>query len=65
MGTSIRLTPLALSSDANAHDSLGEGYMAARRNAEAIASYRKSLALDPANANAGAMLKKLGADGVK
>jgi CubicO group peptidase (beta-lactamase class C family) len=51
--------------DANAHDSLGEGYLAARRNAEATASYQKSLALDPANANAVAMLKKLGADGVK
>jgi CubicO group peptidase (beta-lactamase class C family) len=51
--------------DANAHDSLGEGYMAARRNAEAIAAYRKSLALDPKNVNAVAMLKKLGADAGK
>jgi CubicO group peptidase (beta-lactamase class C family) len=48
--------------DANAYDSLGEGYMAAGRNELAIANYRKSLSLDPKNENAVAMLKKLGVE---
>jgi CubicO group peptidase (beta-lactamase class C family) len=36
----------------NAHDSLGEGYLARGDRAEAIACYRKALALDPKNENA-------------
>ncbi|MBE4748514.1 serine hydrolase [Corallococcus sp. ZKHCc1 1396] len=47
--------------DANAHDSLGEGYMEAGQKAEAITHYKKSLALDPKNSRAVEMLKKLGA----
>jgi Flp pilus assembly protein TadD len=47
--------------NANAHDSLGEAYMKTGKNAEAIASYRKSLQLDPKNTNATRMLEKLGA----
>jgi CubicO group peptidase (beta-lactamase class C family) len=46
--------------DANAYDSLAEGYMKAGRKDEAIANYRKSLELDPKNANAVKMLAKLG-----
>jgi cytochrome c-type biogenesis protein CcmH/NrfG len=47
--------------DANAWDSLGEGQMTAGDTTAAIASYRKSLQLDPANTNAVRMLEKLGA----
>jgi Flp pilus assembly protein TadD len=46
--------------DANAHDSLGEGLARAGQNDAAIASYKKSLELDPKNANAVKMLGKLG-----
>ena len=47
--------------NANAHDSLGEGYFKAGKKAEAIASYKKSLQLDPKNTNAVKMLEQLGA----
>ncbi|MET0401699.1 MAG: serine hydrolase, partial [Cystobacter sp.] len=47
--------------DANAHDSLGEGYMRAGQEAEAIAHYKKSLELDPKSTHAVKMLEKLGA----
>jgi CubicO group peptidase (beta-lactamase class C family) len=47
--------------DAEAHDSLGEGYSKGGRKQEAIASYKKALALDPQNSNAVKMLEKLGA----
>jgi cytochrome c-type biogenesis protein CcmH/NrfG len=46
--------------DANAYDSLGEGYLEAGRNEESIVNYRKSLELDPKNTNAVKMLEKLG-----
>jgi CubicO group peptidase (beta-lactamase class C family) len=46
---------------AEVHDSLGEAYMKAGKNAEAIASYKKSLQLDPRNTNAVKMLGQLGA----
>jgi CubicO group peptidase (beta-lactamase class C family) len=46
---------------ANAHDSLGEAWMTAGNRANAIASYRRSLELDPRNTNAAAMLQKLAA----
>ena len=45
--------------DANAHDSLGEAYMLKGDNKRAIASYRRSLELDPDNQNAVEMLSKL------
>jgi tetratricopeptide (TPR) repeat protein len=44
---------------ANAWDSLGEAYMAGGNAKLAIESYEKSLQLDPANANAVEMLKRL------
>lgn len=43
----------------NTYDSLGEAYMAHGERRFAIANYRKSLALNPANTNAVEMLKKL------
>ena len=45
--------------DANAHDSLGEAYMLKGHKKKAIASYRKSLELDPENQNAVNMLETL------
>jgi tetratricopeptide (TPR) repeat protein len=45
--------------DANAYDSLGEGYLAAGNTELAIASYRKALAMDPSNENAKKMLAQL------
>jgi cytochrome c-type biogenesis protein CcmH/NrfG len=44
---------------ANAYDSLGEAYMANGEKELAVASYKKSLELDPKNQNAANMLKKL------
>ena len=46
----------------NAYDSLGEAYMNNGEKDLAIQSYKKSLELNPQNANASAMLKKLEAD---
>jgi predicted TPR repeat methyltransferase len=46
--------------DAEAYDNLGEIHHKAGRKDAAIASYKKSLALDPANTNAVKMLEKLG-----
>jgi carboxyl-terminal processing protease len=43
----------------NAYDSFGEALLKAGRKAQAIESYRKSLALNPANANARSKLKEL------
>jgi len=47
---------------ANAHDSLGEALMTAGRTSEAIASYERSLELDPKNDNARQMLLRLRAE---
>jgi Flp pilus assembly protein TadD len=48
----------------NAFDSLGEAYMEAGQREEAIRSYERARALDPANENAVRMLEKLrGASG--
>ncbi len=44
---------------ANAYDSLGEAYLAQGATAAALANYRKSLALNPHNENAQAIVKKL------
>jgi tetratricopeptide (TPR) repeat protein len=46
--------------DSNAHDSLGEAYFKAGKKEAAIASYKKSLQLDPQNTNAVKMLEQLG-----
>ena len=46
----------------NAHDSLGEAYAAAGERAKAAVSYQRSLELNPQNANAAAMLRKLRAE---
>ena len=46
---------------ANAYDSLGEAYLASGDTTRAILNYRKSLALDPKNSNAEAVLKRVGA----
>jgi tetratricopeptide (TPR) repeat protein len=46
---------------ANVHDSLGEALAAAGDREGAIASYRRSLELDPANENAVERLRRLGA----
>ena len=43
----------------DAFDSLGEAYMEAGRREDAIRSYERALALDPANENARRMLEKL------
>ena len=48
--------------DANAYDSLGEGQMVAGLKAEAIASYKKALQVNPANTNAVKVLEKLGVE---
>jgi CubicO group peptidase (beta-lactamase class C family) len=48
------------SNDANAFDSLGEAQMAAGLKEAAIASYAKSLQMNPKNTNAIDMLQKLG-----
>ena len=56
----LRLNVAAYPLSANTYDSLGEAYMDAGDRAQAIANYRKSLQLNPANANAAGMLGKLG-----
>jgi predicted Zn-dependent protease len=43
----------------NVYDSLGEAYMKSGEKKPAIENYEKSLRLDPKNANAVEMLKKL------
>lgn len=48
---------------ANAYDSLGEAYMANGNKELSIASYKKSLELDPKNTNATAALNRLANDG--
>ena len=49
----------AFPSSANVYDSLGDGFVAAGRNAEAIDAYRKSVQLDPSNTHAKDMIVKL------
>jgi hypothetical protein len=50
---------LAFPGSANAYDSLGEAFLVAGDTTLAIENYRKSLALDPGNANAEEVLKRL------
>lgn len=47
---------------ANAHDSLGEAYLAVGDTAQAIHEYRRALALQPDFTNAKRMLERIGAD---
>ena len=47
---------------ANGYDSLAEAYMESGHKEMAIENYRKSLAIDPGNANAREMLGRLGAE---
>jgi tetratricopeptide (TPR) repeat protein len=56
----LELNVEAYPKSANAYDSLGESYMVRGDRALAIANYRRSLGLDPRNANAVEQLKKLG-----
>jgi pimeloyl-ACP methyl ester carboxylesterase len=55
----FKLNVEAFPDSANAYDSLGEGYATKGDREAAIASYRKSLALDPANTGAVQALRKL------
>jgi hypothetical protein len=55
----LKLNVEAYPQSANAYDSLGEAYMVDGQTAPAIENYQKSLDLDPKNANAAEMLKKL------
>jgi hypothetical protein len=55
----LKLNVEAFPDSANAYDSLGEAYMIAGDKALAVENYQKSLELDPRNANAAQMLKKL------
>jgi cytochrome c-type biogenesis protein CcmH/NrfG len=55
----IHLNVEAYPRSSNAHDSLGEAYLADGDRARAIASYRRALELGPRNANAAAVLKKI------
>lgn len=48
---------------ANTYDSLAEAYMDDGQKDLAIQNYEKSVAMNPRNRNAAAMLKKLGKDG--
>ena len=55
----LQLNVEAYPQSGNVYDSLGEAYMKNGEKQLAIENYEKSLKLDPANANAVAMLKKL------
>jgi hypothetical protein len=57
----FRLNTEAYPASANTWDSLAEGYVDAGDRSLAIVNYRKSLALNPANQGAVAVLKHLGA----
>jgi peptidylprolyl isomerase len=55
----FKLNVEAYPKSANVYDSLGEAYMLDGQKEAAIAAYRKSLELDPKNANAAEMLQKI------
>lgn len=59
--TVFTLNAEAFPSSANVYDSLGEASLVRADTARAIANYRRSLALDPGNSNAAAVLERLGA----
>ena len=56
----LELNVEAYPRSANVYDSLGEAYAAQGNRQKAIASYKKSLELDPGNVNAVEQLKKPG-----
>ncbi len=56
----LQLNVEAYPKSANVHDSLGEAYIDDGDRELAIAEYEKSLALNPKNANAVKMLKRIG-----
>jgi FKBP-type peptidyl-prolyl cis-trans isomerase len=58
----LKLNVEAYPNSANVYDSLAEAYSISGNTRQAIENYEKSLALDPANANAARMLKKLTID---
>jgi CubicO group peptidase (beta-lactamase class C family) len=60
--TVFRFNVAAYPESWNVHDSLGEGYLAARERDLAIASYRRSLVINPDNENGKRMLRGIGAD---
>jgi FKBP-type peptidyl-prolyl cis-trans isomerase len=55
----LKLNVEAYPASANVYDSLGEAYAVSGNKPLAIQNYEKSLSLDPSNANAAMMLKKL------
>ena len=55
----FRLNVEAYPGSANVYDSLGEAYMNAGDNAQAITNYERSLALEPDNRNAAEMIAQL------
>jgi uncharacterized membrane protein len=55
----LQLNADAYPQSANAWDSLGEAFMDYGKKAQAIAAYRKSLQLNPANVNAVQMIRKM------
>jgi tetratricopeptide (TPR) repeat protein len=55
----LQLNVEAYPQSGNVYDSLGEAYMDAGNNTQAIANYRKSLQLNPKNGGAVVMLQKL------
>src|SRR5246127_988168 len=55
----LQLNVEAYPKSSNVYDSLGEAYMDDGQKSEAIANYRRSLAINPKNRNAVSMLQKL------
>src|ERR1700756_1503386 len=55
----LQLNVEAYPKSSNVYDSLGEAYMDDGKKSEAIANYRRSLAINPKNRNAVSMLQKL------
>ena len=55
----FQLNVEAYPQSSNVYDSLGEAYMDDGKKSEAIANYRRSLAINPKNRNAVGMLQKL------
>lgn len=58
----LRRATMLFPQDGNLHDSMGELYLGLGDKANAVAAYQRAVALDPANTNAAAILKKLQAD---
>ncbi len=57
----FRLNTDAFPRSANAYDSLGEALLAAGDTVQGVASYRRSLELNPGNTNAAEVLRRVGA----